>query len=86
MTRFTSRLLVALSLSLGALGAWADPERRLSVAMVNNRLGGTPFGDMRIAAIGSSVIDSVSKIRKRRREDNGLGAADLNDEALAFSG
>lgn len=40
----------------GGSGAWADPKRRLSVAMVNNRLGGTPFGDMRIASIGTAVM------------------------------
>lgn len=47
----------------GGSGAWADPSRRLSVAMVNNRVGGTPFGDMRIAAIGSAVLGATKKIR-----------------------
>ncbi len=51
----------------GGSGAWADPSRRLSVAMVNNRLGGTPFGDMRIAAIGGAVIDSIQPTAGSRR-------------------
>lgn len=47
---------------LGGAGAWADPSRRLSVAMINNRVGGTPFGDIRIAAIGSSVLNATKRI------------------------
>ncbi|HEB91008.1 MAG TPA: class A beta-lactamase-related serine hydrolase [Deltaproteobacteria bacterium] len=56
----------------GGSGAWADPSRRLSVAMVNNRLGGTPFGDMRIAAIGGAVMESLRSAqgpRRRRMRD-----------------
>jgi len=44
----------------GGSGAWVDPSRRLAVAMVNNKLGGTPFGDLRIAAIGSAVMAALS--------------------------
>lgn len=47
----------------GGSGAWADPSRRLSVAMINNRIGGTPFGDIRIAAIGSAVLSATKKLR-----------------------
>jgi CubicO group peptidase (beta-lactamase class C family) len=36
----------------GGSGAWADPDRRLAVAMTLNRVAGTPFGDMRMARIG----------------------------------
>lgn len=47
----------------GGSGAWADPSRRLSVAMINNRAGGTPFGDFRIAAIGSAVLDATKRLK-----------------------
>jgi CubicO group peptidase (beta-lactamase class C family) len=36
----------------GGSGAWADPDRRLAVALTLNRVAGTPFGDMRMARIG----------------------------------
>ncbi|MCP4905831.1 MAG: beta-lactamase family protein [bacterium] len=55
----------------GGSGAWADPSRRLSVAMVNNRVGGTPFGDFRIAAIGSAVLRATKKLRLRGAGSNG---------------
>lgn len=47
----------------GGSGAWADPTRRLAVAMVNNRVGGTPFGDARIAALGSAVLEAERRLR-----------------------
>jgi CubicO group peptidase (beta-lactamase class C family) len=40
----------------GGSGAWADPERRLAVALIVNSGYGTPFGDMRILRIGGSVL------------------------------
>lgn len=40
----------------GGSGAWADPARQLSVAMVNNSLGGGLIGDYRIAEIGSAAM------------------------------
>lgn len=55
----------------GGSGAWADPSRRLAVAMVNNRVGGTPFGDMRIAAVGSSVLAATNGLE---REGTAIGA------------
>ena len=51
----------------GGSGAWADPKRRLSVAMINNRVGGSPFGDMRIARISAAVLDSLSEARAEAR-------------------
>lgn len=51
----------------GGSGAWADPTRRLAVAMVNNRVGGTPFGDMRIASIGSAVVEATRRLRRKPR-------------------
>jgi CubicO group peptidase (beta-lactamase class C family) len=40
----------------GGSGAWADPDRRLSVALVLNSGVGTPFGDLRIVRIGNSAV------------------------------
>ena len=37
----------------GGSGAWADPARKLAVAMTLNRVAGTPFGDMRLLRIGA---------------------------------
>ncbi|MEM9176488.1 MAG: serine hydrolase domain-containing protein [Myxococcota bacterium] len=62
----------------GGSGAWADPSRRLSVAMINNRVGGTPFGDIRIAAIGSSVLHATKRI-----ERDGASASILRPELVA---
>ena len=39
----------------GGSGAWADPERNLSVALVVNSGTGTPFGDLRMVRIGSTA-------------------------------
>ena len=40
----------------GGSGAWADPDRELSVALTVNSGVGTPFGDARIARIGGAAI------------------------------
>jgi len=40
----------------GGSGAWADPERNLAVAMVVNRVAGTPFGDLRMLSLGASAL------------------------------
>jgi len=50
----------------GGSGGWADPTKRLAVAMINNRLGGSPFGDMRIASIGSAVMAAAKALRANR--------------------
>jgi CubicO group peptidase (beta-lactamase class C family) len=44
---------------LGGSGAWADPELGLSVAMVCNRMAGTPFGDQRMLKIGAAAVKSA---------------------------
>ncbi|MDG2051245.1 MAG: serine hydrolase [Myxococcota bacterium] len=43
----------------GGSGAWADPSRNLSVAMVVNAGLGTPFGDLRIARISAAALSAV---------------------------
>ncbi len=40
----------------GGSGAWADPDRRLSLGMVLNSGLGTPFGDLRIIRISTAAI------------------------------
>jgi CubicO group peptidase (beta-lactamase class C family) len=40
----------------GGSGAWADPDRDLSVALVLNSGTGTPFGDLRIIQISSAAL------------------------------
>jgi CubicO group peptidase (beta-lactamase class C family) len=52
----------------GGSGAWACPERQLAVAMVTNRVGGSPFGDWRIAEIGTTVM----RCARRARRDVGV--------------
>lgn len=84
-TAFTSRGALNTAFGhfgFGGSGGWADPTRRLSVAMVNNRLGGTPFGDMRIASIGSAVMTAM----KRLENSTGDGkTSPAKDEWPAFN-
>jgi len=40
----------------GGSGAWADPSRRLAVALIVNSGMGTPFGDLRVARISGAVL------------------------------
>ena len=67
----------------GGSGAWADPTKRLAVAMVNNRLGGGPFGDMRIASIGSAVMTAVKALPTHRDTSRSKSRDDRS--VLAFS-
>ena len=43
----------------GGSGAWADPSRNLSVALIVNAGLGTPFGDLRIARISSAALSAA---------------------------
>ena len=43
----------------GGSGAWADPSRELSVALIVNCGIGTPFGDTRTARISGAALASV---------------------------
>jgi CubicO group peptidase (beta-lactamase class C family) len=45
----------------GGSGAWADPTRRLAVALTVNRVAGTPFGDMRMARLGGLAVRSAAQ-------------------------
>ena len=40
----------------GGSGAWADPDNDLAVALVCNRVAGTPFGDTRMLRIGAATV------------------------------
>jgi len=44
----------------GGSGAWADPEHDLALAMVCNRGGGTPIGDLRILRLSQATARAVS--------------------------
>lgn len=47
---------------LGGSGGWADPSRDLSIAMVCNRGGGTPVGDLRLMRLGAAAIACVDRL------------------------
>ena len=44
----------------GGSGAWADPKRGLSVALIVNSGLGSPFGDLRTARIGGAALRCAS--------------------------
>jgi CubicO group peptidase (beta-lactamase class C family) len=47
----------------GGSGAWADPDRQLSMAMVLNSGIGTPFGDLRTFRISGRVLRCANRRR-----------------------
>jgi CubicO group peptidase (beta-lactamase class C family) len=46
---------------LGGSGAWADPSRELSVAMVCNRGTGTPVGDIRLMRLSKAALECADR-------------------------
>ena len=50
----------------GGSGAWADPSRKLSVALIVNSGIGSPFGDTRTARISGAALASARKRDERR--------------------
>jgi CubicO group peptidase (beta-lactamase class C family) len=44
----------------GGSGAWADPQRELSVALIVNSGLGSPFGDLRTARIGGAALSCAN--------------------------
>jgi CubicO group peptidase (beta-lactamase class C family) len=56
----------------GGSGAWADPSRKLAVALIVNSGMGTPFGDLRILRIGGAALQSVEPDRPLRWPLGGL--------------
>jgi CubicO group peptidase (beta-lactamase class C family) len=49
----------------GGSGAWAEPNRRLAVALIVNSGMGTPFGDLRIIRIGGTALRCADDHRPR---------------------
>jgi CubicO group peptidase (beta-lactamase class C family) len=45
----------------GGSGGWADPKSQLAIAMVCNRGGGTPIGDLRIARLGAVAVSAAQR-------------------------
>ena len=52
----------------GGSGAWADPARRLSMAFVANSGLTTPFGEIRIARLGSALLDGYDRLTAQAGE------------------
>ena len=48
----------------GGSGAWADPRRRLAVALIVNSGMGTPFGDLRILRVGGTALACANARRR----------------------
>ncbi len=49
----------------GGSGAWADPTRDLSLAMVCSRGSGTPIGDLRIMELGTAAVRAADRVATR---------------------
>lgn len=45
----------------GGSGAWADPDRNLSVGLTLNSGVGTPFGDLRIVRLGTAACKAADR-------------------------
>lgn len=53
----------------GGSGAWADPTRDLAVAMVCNRGGGTPVGDLRLMRLSKAAIECADRVAEPASRD-----------------
>lgn len=65
---FTSRGVLPMAFGhfgFGGSGAWADPSRELSLAMVCSRGTGTPIGDLRIMELGAAAVDCADEVIQR---------------------
>ncbi len=49
-------------LGFGGSGAWCDPDRQLSVALIFNNGVGTPVGDLRLVHINHAVLRAVDRV------------------------
>ncbi|MGD9762301.1 MAG: serine hydrolase domain-containing protein [Candidatus Binatia bacterium] len=63
----------------GGSGAFADPDQQLAVALVLNSGVGTPFGDLRTAAIGGIAL----RCARGRRGPRGPAACDPRADDVA---
>ena len=45
----------------GGSGAWADPDSGVAMAMVLNRVGGSPFGDTQMLRLGGAAIRAAKR-------------------------
>lgn len=50
----------------GGSGAFCDPSRNLSVALVLNHGVGTPFGDVRMWGLSAAVVHAADRRRRAR--------------------
>jgi CubicO group peptidase (beta-lactamase class C family) len=50
----------------GGSGGWADPKRKLAVALIVNSGMGTPFGDLRIVRVGGAALEGARRRRRAR--------------------
>lgn len=57
----------------GGSGAWADPKRELSVALVVNSGMGSPLGDLRITRIGGAALASALRRPAEQRTSVSAG-------------
>ncbi len=60
----------------GGSGAWAERNRRLSVALIVNSGMGTPFGDLRIVRIGGAALAAADRRSPRTRGELASRASD----------
>jgi CubicO group peptidase (beta-lactamase class C family) len=62
----------------GGSGGWADPSRELAVGLIVNSGMGTPFGDLRIARIGSAAIACANRLRASAATSRPIAASGVD--------